>query len=285
MALPSKSSKWAWLPKNLLDTILDNLIPMVDCIRFSAVFKHWQSVTFDNFQHVRKNHKHDRPHQQQLHFLLVPIADNSSDCRCLYDVTRKSLREFQLKIPYNIRTSGYSHGWLIFVNDSFQVTLFNHFLGKSIHLPPLKRLLFEKRYHDEFDEMSALPHLERFEYVKRMREECDEEDIEYEELESDGELELEENSEEEEIESNVEEDEEFRAPRLHQSDYSIVRGVLSADPDVNGDFVLIVIYGLKRRLAFIKYGDKNWTYIDKDACDFFKTTYAIYIDWYPKRGL
>ena len=142
--------------------------------------------------------------------------------------------------------------------------------------------------------MSALPHLERFEYVKRMREECDEEDIEYEELESDGELELEENSEEEaeeeeeeeeEIESNVEEDEEFRAPRLHQSDYSIVRGVLSADPDVNGDFVLMVIYGLKRRLAFIKSGDKNWTYIDKDACDFFKTTYAIYIDWYPKRGL
>ena len=78
--------------------------------------------------------------------------------------------------------------------------------------------------------MSALPHLERFEYEKRMREECDEEDIEYDELESDGELELEENSEEEaeeeeeqeeEIESNVEEDEEFRAPRLHRSDYPL----------------------------------------------------------------
>ena len=63
-----------------------------------------------------------------------------------------------------------------------------------------------------------------------------------------------------------------------------MRGVLSADPDVNGDFVLMVIYGLQDRLAIIKSGDKNWTYIDKDACDFFKTTYAIYNDWYPKKG-
>ena len=153
-------------------------------------------MAFDNFQHVRKNHKHDRPHIQQLPFLLVPTSDISSDRRCLYNVTRKSIREFQLKIPYNIRTSGYSHDWLIFVDDSFQVTLFNPFSRKSIHLPPLKRLLFEKCDRDEFDEMSALHHLERFEYEKRMREECDEEDIEYEEPESDGELELEENSEE-----------------------------------------------------------------------------------------
>ena len=79
------------------------------------------------------------------------------------------------------------------------------------------------------------PHLEKFKYEKRMREECDEEDIEYEELESNGELELEENSEEEveeeeekeeEIESKIERDEAFYFVRLHQSDYSIVRGVL-----------------------------------------------------------
>ena len=114
--------------------------------------------------------------------------------------------------------------------------------------------------------MLALPHLERFEYEKQMREECDEEDVEYKELESDGELELEENSEEEaeeeedqeeEIGSKVERDEAFNFVRLHQSDYSIVRGVLSTDPDVNGDFVLMVIYGLQDRLAFIKSGDKK----------------------------
>ena len=64
-----------------------------------------------------------------------------------------------------------------------------------------------------------------------------------------------------------------------------MRGVLSADPNVNGDCVLMVIYGLQDRLAFIKSGDKNWTCIDKDACDFFKTTYAKYIESYPKKGL
>ena len=66
-----------------------------------------------------------------------------------------------------------------------------------------------------------------------------------------------------------------------------MRGVLSTNPklNMNGDFVLMVLYGLQDRPAFIKSGDKNWTYIDKDACDFFKATYAKYIERYPKKGL
>ena len=81
-----------------------------------------------------------------------------------------------MKIPYNILS-----GRLILADDSFQVTLFNPFSGKSIHFPPLKTLIFEKRYWDEFDEMLALPDLQIFEYEKRMCEECDEEDMgEYE---------------------------------------------------------------------------------------------------------
>ena len=239
---------------------------------------------------MRTNHKHDRPHQQQVPLLMVPTTDNSTDRRCLYDVTRKSLCEFQLKIPYNIRCGGCSHGWLILVEESFEVTLFNPFSGKAIHLPPLKRLVFEKRYRDEFNEMSALPHLQMVEYEKRMREECDEEEIEYEpnldEIELEGHNQEEEEEEEGEGEiEQVEGDADFKAERLHQSDYSIVRGVLSSDPDVNmNDYVLMVIYGSQERLAFIKSGDKHWTYIDKNVCGFFKSTYSKCMV-FPDRGL
>ena len=56
--------------------------------------------------------------------------------------------------------------------------------------------------------MSTLPHLQRFEYEKRIREECDEEDIEYKEPKSDGEIELEENREEDAEEEEEEEEQE-----------------------------------------------------------------------------
>lgn len=40
-------------------------------------------------------------------------------------------------------------------------------------------------------------------------------------------------------------------------------GVLSGSPDTNPNaYVLMVIYGLESRLAFIRSGDQDWTYID-----------------------
>ena len=72
-------SDWGSLPNNLLDSILDHLVPILDCIRFSAIYTHWRSVALDNFQ--QPNHLH----HQQLPFLMVP-KDNSKERRFLYSV-------------------------------------------------------------------------------------------------------------------------------------------------------------------------------------------------------
>ena len=51
--------------------------------------------------------------------------------------------------------------------------------------------------------------------------------------------------------------------------YPISYRELTRSPDTNPDeYVLMVLYCMKGRLAFIKSGNKKWTYIDKKNCDF-----------------
>ena len=270
MASESNSeSEWASLPEELLDSILGHLASMADCIRFSAVCSDWRRIAYQNY----RNPPCDPRRCHQLPLLMVPTPDSSTDTRSLYDVRRKRLYDFRLKVPYHRRCAGSSHGWLIFVHDSYQVTLFNPFSGKSIHLPPIRRLFFEKRIRDEVDEMSVLPDFEKYQYEKKLRDEYDEEEEEYVpdideivfyndgEDEGDG---LEQDKEEEE-ESR---DPEFGPERFHESEYSVVRGVLSTNPEINPNgYFLMVIYGTQSRLAFVKSGDEYWTYIDKSICD------------------
>ena len=52
-------------------------------------------------------------------------------------------------------------------------------------------------------------------------------------------------------------------------EYRIIKSVLSADPGVSPDhYVLMVIYGVEYKLAFIKSGDEDWTYIDNETSGF-----------------
>ncbi|KAJ9679442.1 hypothetical protein PVL29_021391 [Vitis rotundifolia] len=243
-------SDWGSLPNDLLDSILDHLVPISDCIRFSAVCTHWRSVASANFR--RPNHLH----HQQLPFLMVP-KDDSKERRFLYRViNRKRLGEFELRLPRNVTYCGSSRGWLIIIDDAFEVSLFNPFSRKIIPLPPLKRLAFEKRLLKEYkrreithekllknkgrreseNERSKRPSKSYYSMLKV-------EDMEGQEKESES---------------------ENKNPY-----YPISYGELSRSPDTNPDeYVLMVLYGMIGRLAFIKSGDKKWTYIDKKNCDF-----------------
>ncbi|KAJ9696216.1 hypothetical protein PVL29_008456 [Vitis rotundifolia] len=201
MALPS-SSDWASLPMNLLDSILDCLVPTEDYLTFSEVCIEWQYAVGEKLQHLRSNHKrHCRLHQKAP-LLMAPTTDNTKERCCLYDVMKgKSLWEFQLSLG-RWKCEGSSHGWLILVeDDSYKVDLLNPYSLKLIHLPPL-----EKPWS--------------FEYSGHIYEAS------------------------------------FPSARR--------RSVLSIDPDVNRDeFVLMMTRdGLMRKVAFIKSGEEDWTYIE-----------------------
>ncbi|XP_059629222.1 putative F-box protein At3g25750 [Cornus florida] len=132
-----EESDWAGLPKNLLDMILDKLVSLSEYVRFGAVCKPWQSVVMDNKLKFIQN-----KFLRQVPFLMVPSKDNSDERRSLYSITHNKIDDFQLRVPYQKRLSGSSHGWLFTVEETFGVTLINPFSGATIELPPIMDLSY-----------------------------------------------------------------------------------------------------------------------------------------------
>ena len=135
--------------------------------------------------------------------------------------------------------------------------------------------------------MSVLPDFEKYQYEKKLRDKYDEEEEEYvPEIDeivfyNDGEDEGDELEQDEEEESR---DPDFEPERFHESEYSVVRGVLSTNPEINPNgYFLMVIYGTQSRLAFVKSGDEYWTYIDKSICD--QNVRDVVESTYVDRGL
>ncbi|XP_034710584.1 F-box protein At2g17036-like [Vitis riparia] len=193
--------EWAWLPKDLLHSILDQLQPMEDVIRFSAVCTEWRSVAVENFESRSL-------HRRQVPFLMSRTKDNIGN---LHSVTQKKMYKFRFPMPDNMKCCGSSLGWLIMLDVTMDVILFNPFSGNTITFPPIRRLVFEKRYALEFDYIHGLSALKRYEYEIRIREEYGEEELE-------------------------------------------------------------------NRLAFVKSGDEDWTYIDNKTSGFdylFKTSRGV----------
>lgn len=122
---------WAWLPSHVLDSILENLIPISDYIRFSAVCKHWESVALHHKQQ-RVKYRHN-----QLPMLMIPTKNNSGERHGLYSVTQGKPYNFELYVPYKKCCGGSSHGWLAFADDNLAITLLNPFTGRTIRLPPV----------------------------------------------------------------------------------------------------------------------------------------------------
>ncbi|XP_059627435.1 probable F-box protein At1g44080 [Cornus florida] len=128
-----EESDWAWLPKNLIDMILENLVSLSEFVRFGAVCKPWQSVAMENKLKFVQN-----KFSTQVPFLIVPLKDNNvTERRSLYNITHNKLYDFQLRVPYKERLCGSSHGWLIGIEKSSSVSLMNPFSGSTIELPPI----------------------------------------------------------------------------------------------------------------------------------------------------
>ncbi|XP_059627462.1 uncharacterized protein LOC132270295 [Cornus florida] len=129
-----EGSDWAWLLKNLLDMILDKLVSLSEYVRFGAVCKPWWWALDNKVKFVQYRCS------RQVPLWIVPAKDNSNKSRSLYSITHNKLCDFQLRIPYQKRLSGSSHGWLFIVEEPFGVTLINPFSGATIELRPIMNL-------------------------------------------------------------------------------------------------------------------------------------------------
>ncbi|XAR53634.1 hypothetical protein NMG60_11022261 [Bertholletia excelsa] len=98
---------WAWLPKHLLDNILNKLVSLQDFIRFGAVCSQWRIVARDNFGRRASATNH------QLPLLLIPSPYGDIPLRALYSIRKPGVLNTELHMPYNRRLCGSSHGWLI----------------------------------------------------------------------------------------------------------------------------------------------------------------------------
>ena len=87
------------------------------------------------------------------------------------------------------RCCGSSLGWLIMIDDTMEVILFNPFSGNTITFPPIRNLVFEKLCELEYEDIRRLS----------MQEEYGEEELEMAfDLEDDDEIQGEEKAHEEE---------------------------------------------------------------------------------------
>ena len=115
IAAEQLTQEWDYLPNHILDIIINKLVSLVDYLSFSSVCKRWHSVA----RHVSNK----KPRMmittstpQALPLLLLPSQHNN--VKQLFDFTKNRVYDFKLNLPpnfTNIRVSGSSHGWLIFV--------------------------------------------------------------------------------------------------------------------------------------------------------------------------
>jgi|UniRef100_A0A2N9GCE6 hypothetical protein len=137
MALSSLESDWAWLPRNLLNSILDKVASSpFDLVRFGVVCKPWRTVEIEYIQEKRRM----KGQGNQVPMLLIPTKYKSKRARSLYSITEQKIYHCKLRMPYNKRCCGSSFGWLSFVTDTFSITLFNPLKNMKIHLPQLTKI-------------------------------------------------------------------------------------------------------------------------------------------------
>ncbi|GFZ15353.1 hypothetical protein Acr_24g0015430 [Actinidia rufa] len=98
--MASSYRDWAWLPKNLLWSIVETyLIQFSDFMRFSSVCQQWRCVALEN------NHRHKqtlnifKACHNKLPMLLMGTKENHEEKRLLFSVTEGITYEVQLPSP------------------------------------------------------------------------------------------------------------------------------------------------------------------------------------------
>ncbi|KAK9914217.1 hypothetical protein M0R45_038008 [Rubus argutus] len=148
---------WKYLPKHILDSILQKLKLPSDHLRFSVVCKSWHCVA--NHSRIQRAKMMSSCHHPPM--LLIP--SDKEDTWNLYNVMKNIVLDLQVTVPSNYRRfCGSSKGWLIAMDENFVIALINPFLrvkgrekeNSIIHLPPLVPPMDIARYiwHKNYEE-------------------------------------------------------------------------------------------------------------------------------------
>lgn len=140
---------WLDLPEDLVCLILDELLELIDFVRFATVCKKWHSLAKHYYlttQRWRRN--------QVLPMLLIPCGFKEVDTKAtkakmlpssLYSVSERRvyMNNFDSPVvPYGTkRLVGCSYGWLAMLDEQRRIVAFVNPFRKSdapILLPPLK---------------------------------------------------------------------------------------------------------------------------------------------------
>ncbi|XP_058208280.1 uncharacterized protein LOC131321301 [Rhododendron vialii] len=132
---------WAWLPRNLLFSILEKIDQFSNYVRFSGVCRQWRRYALDQVTDDYKQRlRIFKSCHNKLPMLMMDTNENSEPAkRLLFSLTGEITYAVDLPLPCTRRFIGSAFGWLLAIERSTMViTLLNPFTGGAVSLPPLK---------------------------------------------------------------------------------------------------------------------------------------------------
>ncbi|PIA36156.1 hypothetical protein AQUCO_03400220v1 [Aquilegia coerulea] len=130
---------WSELPSDLLDLIARKVTKISDHLQYSAVCSSWRSVAIENRYHVLcksfpKLVIPGETENSETRRCLEPIPDDRKYFNFCESINEKSSQK-QLSVPHEYYCCGSSLGWLVLIDNSFEMQLFNPLSGVKFKLP------------------------------------------------------------------------------------------------------------------------------------------------------
>ncbi|XP_042478166.1 F-box protein SKIP23-like [Macadamia integrifolia] len=140
----AEARKWSELPGELLQKIAKFLTLYADYIRVRAVCVSWQSAIPKTPNHLPR----------QFPLLMLPYNPESDTRVQFFSLAEK--KTYRLDIPFEIHRKflrGSCHGWLVTVEDTPSVGLFNPFTKVHIELPSFSEFVYHFQGSDSLSKL------------------------------------------------------------------------------------------------------------------------------------
>ncbi|KAL7003459.1 hypothetical protein U1Q18_004613 [Sarracenia purpurea var. burkii] len=144
--MASSNRDWAWLPINILDSIVEKLNQFSNYMQFSAVCKQWRRAALEDNGLQKQRLSILKTCRNKLPMLMIQTEENQGKKRHLFSVTEGITYELELPFPCHSRFVGSSFGWLFTLEKPLALTLLNPFSGHLVPLPIFKDPLGEFKF-------------------------------------------------------------------------------------------------------------------------------------------